>query len=178
MLLYFFHLSQNKKIGKLENITLVLVEVRKLWDMSGILTVTDTNLKKKLDTLVQAYQSVKKDSLANRHTKKAEEKRKLWLEQVDSLFDCASPNAEKAIKESRFLDKTDKQADIGFLEDQRSARLQFLRNTDVIFEEKLKEKDEREEAVDKSVEKENKRVSEAAKNDRDQIKLGTRARRP
>ena len=100
MLLYFFHLSQNKKIGKLENITLVLVEVRKLWDMSGILTVTDTNLKKKMDTLVQAYQSVKKDSLANRHTKKAVEKRKLWLEQVDPLFYCASPNAEKGIKES------------------------------------------------------------------------------
>ena len=136
------------------------------------MTVTDTNLEKKLDTLVQAYQSVKKDSLANRHTKKAVEKRKLWLEQVDSLFDCASPNAEKAIKESRFLDKTDKKTDIGFLEDQRSARLQFLRNTDVIFEEKLKDKDEREEAVDKSVEKENKRVSEAAKNERVQIKEG------
>ena len=74
LLLYYFNWSQNKKIGRLENITQVLVEVRKLWDMAGILTVMDSNLKKRMDLLLKAYQSIIKDSLANRHNKKAEQK--------------------------------------------------------------------------------------------------------
>ena len=172
MLLYYFNWSQNKNIGRMENITQVLVEVRKLWDMAGILTVLDSNLKKRMDVLLKGYQSIIKDSRANRHSKKAEQKRKLWLEEVDSLFDCASSTAEKAINTSRFLEKEDKETDIDFLEDQRTARQQYIGMKDESFVEKLEDKDEREKAVSNSVEKEKNRVSEAAKNEREQRNEG------
>lgn len=168
LLLYYFNWSQNKKIGRLENITQVLVEVRKLWDMAGILTVMDSNLKKRMDLLLKAYQSIIKDSLANRHNKKAEQKRKLWLEKIDRLFDCVSSTAEKAIQTSRFLEKEDKKTDIDFLEDQRSSRQQYIGMKDEVLVVNLEDKDEREKVASNSVEKEQNRVGEAAKNEKEQ----------
>ena len=168
LLLYYFNWSQNKKIGRLENITHVLVEVRKLWDMAGILTVMDSNLKKRMDLLLKAYQSIIKDSLANRHNKKAEQKRKLWLEKIDRLFDCVSSTAEKAIQTSRFLEKEDKKTDIDFLEDQRSSRQQYIGMKDEVLVVNLEDKDEREKVASNSVEKEQNRVGEAAKNEKEQ----------
>ena len=105
---------------------MVLVEVKRLWAMAGILTVPDKNLKKQMEALLKTYQSMKKDSITSRHTQVAEQRRIDWLENVESLFDCASAKAEESLSKSRFLDKDDKQEDLAFLEDQRSARQQWI----------------------------------------------------
>ena len=66
LLLYFFFRSTNKTCSKVVHMNKVMIEVKKVWNMSGISTVTDRNLRNKLLMLLSEYQSVMKDSLAHR----------------------------------------------------------------------------------------------------------------
>ena len=91
LLLYFFYRGEFKRKSKMDIMKLVRKAVKKVWAMAGITTVSDTNLMKQLLKLLSDYQLMMKDSLAARHTDIVEQHRMVWVEELDKLFDCASP---------------------------------------------------------------------------------------
>ena len=74
LLYYFFLCDQFKNTLKTDLMQSVKIEVERVWQMSGIKTMTRQNMYKKLLKLVEKYQAIKKDSLKTRMTEPFQKK--------------------------------------------------------------------------------------------------------
>ena len=158
LLYYFFLRDQFKNSLKTDLMQSVKTDVERVWQKSGIKTMARQNMLKKLLKLVEKYQVLKKDSLKTRKTEPFQKKRQEWRDALDTTFDCAAPDAEEVLRNSRLLGEGDKQEDIDFLIDQRTARQQFMGQRDKNFDLKQAEKESREKRQEKMSSSEKERV--------------------
>ena len=155
LLLYFFFRDEFKNALKTDLLRTVRVEVEKIWGMSGIKTMARSSHDQKLLRLLNSYQVVKKDSQTTRKSEIYAKKREEWKKSLDVMFECAAPDAEEVLRKSRLLGQGDKMEDLEFLIDQRTTRLQSIGERDTNFDQKIAEKENRENKKEKmkSVEK-------------------------
>ena len=83
---------KNGDVSKSEVMNIVQSYVLKYWQLAGFPTKTATNIKNKIVKLVTNYQAMKK--LTN-PSKVNQDKKKVFLENLELLFDIAAPNIEK-----------------------------------------------------------------------------------
>ena len=139
----------------MELLRAVKEDVELLWGMAGIKTMSRRGLDNKLLKLLVQYQAVMKDTTSSMKAETVMKKREEWTVTVDKLFDCAAADAEEVLRKSRLLGQGDKLEDLKFLSDQRTTRLQSIGERDTNFDQKIAEKENRENKKEKmkSVEK-------------------------
>ena len=111
---------------------LVVSEVNKYWAMANIPTIAKWLIKKHVVKLFEQYQALIKN---NKRTTDTEiQKREIFLSDLKTLFDIASPDAEKIIRCNKKLSPDAKCEDILFLQDQRGERHGWMTGKDFVYE--------------------------------------------
>ena len=123
----------------------VAVHVVKYWQMAGFNTSSEFNIVKKIKKEVEKYQIINKNK--SRDNPKEVEKREVYLENVQKLFDIAAPGLEEILLKDRLRSQDDqnphyrqlggytrKTEDIAFLNDQRGQRKMVMGERDASFE--------------------------------------------
>ena len=111
------------------------------WNMANITTVELRTMKVKMTKMLGVYERlVKNKTMVNPAQVKMRED---FVENMEKLFDIASPKAEQEMVKNRLLGNNDKEEDLKFLEDQRGERAGSIGVRDQQFDHAVQRKQER-----------------------------------
>ena len=152
--LYFFYRNmagqRNSFVNKKEVESKVVNQVMKYWEMAGYkdMVMMKHNIKIKIEKEVKKYQTMNKSR--NRNSSAEIEKRGEYLDNLQKLFDIASPDIVEKLQKSRMLGLDDncsrystkegytrKTEDISFLMDQRGVRKMVMGEKDSSYERRV-----------------------------------------
>ena len=152
----FLRMDKDNKITPLTDLLdIVLKDVFEIWDKAKIPIQTKFWCKSKISELLSNWENLKK--LKNRNTVKEEDKRKLFVENLDRLFDIVQPDWEAQVSKVRLRSKEAIAEDLKFIVDQRGERKMFLAELDLNYQRVTAHKKQRMEDYEKRKEKEGRR---------------------
>ena len=115
------------------HISTVVDQVLPFWKMTGVKTITNRSaeerLKKDFNTRINLCKSKNRTSDPG-----PGDKREIFKNSKEKLWDVGSPNAMQTILRNRLLSSDKKNEDILFYEDQRGERKAFVSGTDKVFQ--------------------------------------------
>ena len=136
------------------------------WNMANITTVELRTMKVKVTKLLGVYERlVKNKTMVNPAQVKMRED---FVENMEKLFDIASPKAEQEMVKNRLLGNNDKEEDLKFLEDQRGERAGSIGVRDQQFDHAVQRKQERDADKRDRAEMEMKRKQDMTNNNQDE----------
>ena len=108
------------------------------WTESGLPIITDYAIYLKVEKLFKEYQSLLKNK--SRQTPVEIQKRDLYREKLNSLFDILSKDGEDNIKHDKCRSMEAKSEDLKFYEDQRGKRLMVIGARDTGYDRAIERK--------------------------------------
>ena len=130
VLQFLFHAKESEKCDrKSEAYKITEENVLPFWQMARIKTMMPKNCCQKLQSLFTEWQNLQKS--ANRSDQS--DKRRLFAEKLDRLWDIGAADALEEIRKNRLLTAKDKAEDEAFYRDQQGARQCHMRGQDKIF---------------------------------------------
>ena len=142
-------------------------KVTEIWDLAKIPTINLNNSRVKLEKMFNNWRFLQKNM--KKTTVKEKENREIFCQELCLLFDIASGDWEKKIKNDRLKNSEEKNEDLDFLVDQRTLRKMFLGSFSKHYSEAVEKKLEREQSEKIRTEKEIQRM-EAEKEENRKMK--------
>ena len=142
VLRYLLHMKEmSSKTSPLSvHISTVVDQVLPFWKMAGVETITNRSaeerLKKDFNTCISFCKS-------KNRTSDPGDKREIFRNSLEKLWDIGSPNAIQTILQNRLLSSDKKNEDIDFYEDQRGERKAFMSGMDKVFQRALQKQQKR-----------------------------------
>ena len=130
VLQFLFHVKESGHCErKREAYKITVKNVLPFWKMARIKTMRQRNCCRKLESLFTEWQNLQKS--ANRADQN--DKRTLFAEKLDRLWDIGATDALEEIRKNRLLTAKDKAEDEAFYRDQQGARQCHMSGQDKIF---------------------------------------------
>ena len=142
VLRYLLHLKEmSSKTSLLSvHISTVVDQVLPFWKMAGVETITNRSAEERLKKDFNTWISLCK---SKNRTSDPRDKRKIFRNSLEKLWDIGSPNAIQIILQNRLLSSDKKNEDIDFYEDQRGERKALMSGMDKVFQRALQKQQKR-----------------------------------
>ena len=142
ILRYLLHLKEMSSETSLlsVHISTVVDQVLPFWKMARVETITNRSAEERLKKDFNTWTSLCK---SKNRTSDPGDKREIFRNSLEKLWDIGSPNAIQTILQNRLLSSDKKNEDIDFYEDQRGERKAFMSGMDKVFQRALQKQQKR-----------------------------------